>query len=171
MTSGHVACAGCGASLSMRLAMKGLGKPKELVIPACCWTIIPGPWPQTAMEVPFFHAAFPQDMIAKFKKARSIKGMRFIHLLSACPPGGRIPENMSIELMRLAVLPYIFPLYELENGEIYRQTVIPDNIIPVERYLRLQGRFKHLTETDIQLYKDQVTAKFEPLREKFQSGF
>ena len=30
MNAGHVACAGCGASLSMRLALKGLGKPTAL---------------------------------------------------------------------------------------------------------------------------------------------
>jgi pyruvate/2-oxoacid:ferredoxin oxidoreductase beta subunit len=124
-----------------------------------------------AHRIPYFAtatAAYPHDMIAKFKKARSVKGMRFIHLLSACPAGWRAPENMSVELMRLAVLSNIFPLYEVENGEIFRQTVIPDEIIPVERYLHLQGRFKHLTETDIQDYQRQVTAKFERLKDRFE---
>jgi len=62
-------------------------------------------------------------MIAKFKKARSIKGTKFIHLLAACPTGWRMPENLSVEVMRLAVLTNYFPLYEVENGETYRQTV------------------------------------------------
>jgi len=37
LTSGNLACAGCGASLSMRLALKGLGKPTVFAVPACCW--------------------------------------------------------------------------------------------------------------------------------------
>jgi pyruvate/2-oxoacid:ferredoxin oxidoreductase beta subunit len=281
MTSGNLACAGCGASLSMRLMLKGLGKPTVLVVPACCWTVIPGPWPFSVMEVPFFHTAFeataatasglkaayrkrglddicvvgwagdggtldigiqalsgaaernddfiyvcydneaymntgiqrssatpigswttttpvktpksepkkdideimiahkipylatataalPHDMIAKFKKARSIKGTRFIHLFAACPTGWRMPENLSIEVMRLAVLSNIFPLYEVENTETYRQTVIPDEVIPVDEYLHLQGRFRHLTSKDIEKYQKMVDKRFERLREKFQ---
>jgi len=63
-------------------------------------------------------AAYPHDMVAKFKKARSIKGMRYIHLLSTCPPGWRTPENISVQLMRSAVLSNIFPLYEVENHQL-----------------------------------------------------
>jgi pyruvate/2-oxoacid:ferredoxin oxidoreductase beta subunit len=280
MASGNLACAGCAASLSMRLALKGLGKPTVLVIPACCWTIIPGAWPLTAMDVPVFQAAFettgatisgikaayrkrgmddicvvgwagdggtfdiglqalsgaaernddviyvcydneaymntgiqrsggtpqgawttttpvknpksepkkdideimaahripylatataayPHDLIAKFKKARSIQGMRFIHLLSACPTGWRMPENLSIEVMRLAVLSSIFPLYEVEDGEIYRQTVIPDDIIPVDRYIHLQGRFRHMTDEDVKEFQKAVDNGYERLKQRF----
>jgi len=112
-------------------------------------------------------AAYPHDMIAKFKKARSIKGTRFIHLLSACPTGWRMPENLSIEVMRLAVLSNIFPLYEVENAEILRQTVIPDDVIPVERYLRLQGRFRHLSDEDVKEYQKMVDKRYERLEERF----
>jgi len=42
MRSGHVACPGCGATLSMRYAMKALGLNTMIVIPACCWSIIDG---------------------------------------------------------------------------------------------------------------------------------
>jgi len=283
MSPGNVACSGCGASLSMRLALKGLGKPTVIVIPACCWSVIPGPWPLTAMKVPVFHtafettgstisglkaayrkrgmddicvvgwagdggtfdigiqalsgaaernddviyvcydneaymntgiqrsgatpkgswttttpvkdpksepkkdideimiahripylttatAAYPHDMIAKFQKARHIKGTRFIHLLSSCPTGWRMPENLSIEVMRLAVLSNIFPLYEVVDAEIYRQTIIPDDIIPVEKYIHLQGRFSHLTEEDIREYQKMVDKGFERLQERFEKG-
>jgi 2-oxoisovalerate ferredoxin oxidoreductase beta subunit len=113
-------------------------------------------------------AAYPQDMIAKFKKARSVKGMRYIHLLSACPTGWKTPENISVELMRLAVLSNIFPLFEAENGEIFRQTVIPDQVIPVNKYMHLQGRFKHLSDGDIQKYQAHVNARFERLKNRFE---
>jgi pyruvate/2-oxoacid:ferredoxin oxidoreductase beta subunit len=113
-------------------------------------------------------AAYPHDLIAKFKKARSMKGMRYIHVLSSCPPGWRIPENMSIEIMRLAVLSNIFPLYEVENTETFRQTVIPDKVESVEKYLRSQGRFKHLTEKNIRIYQREITARFRRLKERFE---
>ena len=96
-----------------------------------------------------------------------MKGMRYIHILSSCPPGWNIPENMSIEIMRLAVLSNIFPLYEVENCETYRQTVIPDKVEPVEKYLRSQGRFKHLTEKDIGVYQREVTTRFKRLKMRF----
>ena len=55
---GHLACPGCGAALAMRLALKGLGEKTIVSLPACCWTIIAGPWPQSSLHVPLFHTAF-----------------------------------------------------------------------------------------------------------------
>jgi pyruvate/2-oxoacid:ferredoxin oxidoreductase beta subunit len=58
MTAGHLACPGCGGSLAMRLVLKALG-PKTIVsLPACCWTIVAGPYPQSSLGVPLFHTAF-----------------------------------------------------------------------------------------------------------------
>jgi len=51
MYSGHAACPGCGASLSMRLLLKGLGPRTVLSLPACCWTVIGTPYPTTALGV------------------------------------------------------------------------------------------------------------------------
>jgi 2-oxoisovalerate ferredoxin oxidoreductase beta subunit len=51
MYSGHAACPGCGAALSMRLLLKGLGPRTVLSIPACCWTVIATPYPTTALGV------------------------------------------------------------------------------------------------------------------------
>jgi pyruvate/2-oxoacid:ferredoxin oxidoreductase beta subunit len=58
MYSGHLACAGCGAAIAMRFLLKGLGERAILVIPACCWTIIGGPFPYSAVSVPVLHTAF-----------------------------------------------------------------------------------------------------------------
>ena len=90
MTSGNLACAGCGASLSMRLALKGLGKPTVLVVPACCCTIIPGAWPQTAMEVPFFNTAFETTgaTISGLKAAYRKRGMDDVCVVGWAGDGG-----------------------------------------------------------------------------------
>src|SRR5512134_2972971 len=55
---GHLACPGCGASLAMRLVLKALGPNTIVTLPACCWSIIAGPWPQSSLKVPLFHTAF-----------------------------------------------------------------------------------------------------------------
>ena len=58
MSSGHVGCPGCGATLAMKLALRALGDKTVLVIPACCWAIIAGGYPQTALKVPVLHTGF-----------------------------------------------------------------------------------------------------------------
>jgi pyruvate/2-oxoacid:ferredoxin oxidoreductase beta subunit len=58
MTSGHLACSGCGATIAMRYALKALGENVIVVLPACCWTIIPGAFPHSALKVPLLHVAF-----------------------------------------------------------------------------------------------------------------
>ncbi len=101
--------------------------------------------------------AYPDDMHEKFKKARDIKGTRFIHLLAACPTGWRIDPSQSVKITRMATQAKVFPIYEVErrrsadptgvNKEDYtcRINVYPDKEISIEDYLQAQGRFKHIT--------------------------
>jgi len=56
--SGNLACQGCGANLALRYVLKALGPRTVLCIPACCWAIIDGPFPQSCASVPIFHCAF-----------------------------------------------------------------------------------------------------------------
>ncbi|MBI5630704.1 MAG: pyruvate synthase subunit beta [Elusimicrobia bacterium] len=58
MRSGHLACQGCGATLAMRYALKGLGEKTVFVIPACCWTILAGPAPKSSIDLPVLHSPF-----------------------------------------------------------------------------------------------------------------
>jgi len=58
MTSGHLACQGCGATQAMRFALKALGPKTVLTMPACCWSVIDGPFPHSSLKVPLFHTAF-----------------------------------------------------------------------------------------------------------------
>ncbi|MBN1483718.1 MAG: 3-methyl-2-oxobutanoate dehydrogenase subunit beta [Chloroflexia bacterium] len=279
LLQGHVACPGCGASLSMRYALKALGPNTIVVIPACCWSIIAGPFPYSSLEVPIYHTAFettgavasgisaalkaqgkedvtvigwagdggtfdiglqalsgamernedfiyicydneaymntgiqrssatpwlawttttpvatpkarpkkdiigimashripyaatatvgyPEDMVAKIRRAKSIRGAKFIHLLSPCPPGWKSEASDTIRLTRLAVQTNIFPLYEVEEGRHYNISVLPEPELPVRDYLRLQGRFRHLSEEQIGLIQEEVDYNWEQLREK-----
>ncbi len=280
--SGHVGCPGCGAVIAMNFAMNAFGERTILVIPACCWAVISGPHPQTALKVPVLHTAFetagsaasgvkaalemkndtettvvawagdggtfdigfqslsgaaernedfiyvcydneaymntgvqrssatppgsrttttpggmwkktrkknivetlaahripyaatasiayPDDMIAKFKKAMRIKGgLRFIHVFATCPTGWRAPSDQSVKIARLAVQTNIFPLYEVENGRDYTINITGDR--PVNDYMSLQGRFKHLTGEEIDEIQAGVNDDLEFLLKKGKGG-
>ncbi|MBS4014847.1 MAG: 3-methyl-2-oxobutanoate dehydrogenase subunit beta [Candidatus Latescibacteria bacterium] len=262
MYPGHVACPGCGGALAMRLALKALGEKTIVVLPACCWTIIDGPFPMHSLHVPVLHTAFetaaiaatgvkagldvrgkkditvmawagdggtldigiqalsgaaernddiiytcydneaymntgiqrssatpkgawttttpqqtpklepkkniteimiahripyvatatlayPEDLINKYKKAQSIKGTKFLHVYAPCPTGWKMAPDLMIKICRLAVESNIFPIYECENGINYTVNIQPQKKLPVFEYLKLQGRFSHLTQKDI----------------------
>ena len=62
----------------------------------------------------------------------------------------------SIRISRLAVESKVFPLCEVENGEKWTINVCPRREVPVREYLKLQGRFSHLTEEDIEFIQENV---------------
>ncbi len=111
--------------------------------------------------------AFPEDMVRKFQKAKEKKGgSRFLHVLAACPPGWRVPSELTIKVSRLAVQANVFPLYEVEDGITYTLNYTGER--KVEDYLEVQGRFKHLTEADISGVQRQIDADWKLLLKKIQ---
>ncbi len=273
---GDFACPGCGAGLSMRHALKVLGSQTVVVIPACCWSIIAGGLPTTALQVPLIHVpfavaaavasgiknaynqknerdvnvvcwagdggtfdiglqaisgaaerrediiyvcydneaymntgiqrssatppgawttttptgnpliyekkdmfnivashgaayvatatiAYPGDFYSKFEKAKRIKGFRFIHLLSSCPPGWKIDSRDSLKVMRLAVESGMFVLMEKEGSEKVNVTYKPERFIPVSEYFKSQGRYRHLSEEVIATIQKRVNSRLEEL--------
>jgi len=278
LTSGHLGCSGCGASIGMRYAMKALGGETVVILPASCFSVIAGVFPFHSLKVPVYHVAFetaastatgvkagleimgdpittvlawagdggtfdiglqalsgaaernedfiyvcydneaymntgiqrssatpfltwttttpvqqtkeeakknimeimaahqipyaatasvayPEDFFNKVKKAKEIKGFKFIHILSTCPTGWRLPPQLSVKAARLAVLTRIFPLYEIENGERYTVNLKPE-FRPVREYLKLQGRFSHLTDPDIEVIQENVERAWDRLLKK-----
>ncbi len=268
MCSGHVGCPGCGATIAMRFFLKALGEKTVMVLPACCWSVIAGPYPQSTLKIPVIHSAFetggatasgvraaldmlgdtdttvitwagdggtfdigfqalsgavernenfiyvcydneaymntgiqrssstpygawttttpgtdwkrlrkknivealvahripyaataniafPEDLVRKARKAKSIKGSRFLHIYASCPTGWRIPSEMSIKIARMAVQTNIFPLYEVEDGVRYTINYKPREYL-VREYFKLQGRFRHLTDQDLDEIQEMV---------------
>jgi len=276
MHSGHLACQGCGATLAMRYALKALGPRTALSIPACCWSVIDGPFPYSSLSIPIFHCAFetaavsaaglkaglemvgdkettvvawagdggtfdigiqalsgvaerndniiyvcydneaymntgiqrssatpygawttttpvkhyknrpkkdidaimaahripylatanisyPEDLYRKVRKAKDIKGTRFIHIYTPCPTGWKTRPEDTIKLGKLAVQTCIFPLYEVEDGSTWKINIKPRDKKPVKDYLRLQGRFRHLNEEAISFIQEEVDKKWARL--------
>jgi 2-oxoisovalerate ferredoxin oxidoreductase beta subunit len=112
--------------------------------------------------------AFPEDFVKKVEKAKDIKGFRFIHALSPCPPGWRTNPSMSIEVARLAVDTRVFPLYEIEEGKVH--ITRKGKGLPISEYLKVQGRFQHLTELEIAEIQKGVDDSWIMLLLKESSG-
>jgi len=279
MSPGHLACQGCGAAIAMRVTLKALGRRTILTIPACCWTVIAGPFPYSSVEVPLLHTAFettaaaasgiraalnilekkdvivagwagdggtfdiglqaisgaaerneniiyfcydneaymntgiqrsgatpygawttttpvkyfkkepkksfddiisahkipyhatasvayPEDLFKKIVKAKEIKGFKFIHILSPCPSGWKSKPEDTVKLARLAVQTRVFPLYEVING-VYKQTTKTSKKKTVDEYLKLQGRFKHLTDHQVKEIQRMVDQRYSELEKRF----
>lgn len=101
--------------------------------------------------------AFIDDLKMKVSRAKNISGFRFLHMYSPCPAGWKADPKDSITIARLAVECNMFPLYEIRGGEHYSITY-QSQALPVSEYLKLQGRFRYLSEKDkkiIQYEADQ----------------
>ena len=107
----------------------------------------PLPLIAAAHGIPYVATAnpsYPFDLMEKIEKAKKVKGPSYIHILSVCNTGWRIPSDMTVHIGRLATLTGLFPLYEVFNGKKYVVNLKPEKLLPVEKYLELQGRFRHL---------------------------
>ncbi|MEM3463971.1 MAG: pyruvate synthase subunit PorB [Candidatus Bathyarchaeia archaeon] len=265
LLKGHAACAGCGPSIALRLLFKALGNKVILVVPACCTTVIQGPYPYTSVAVPLQNILFestaaaasgivaalrkremhdvtvvgwagdggtvdigiqalsgaaereadfiyicydneaygntgmqrsgatpygawttttplgkkerkknmplimaahkipyvatacpsyPTDLVNKLRKAKEIRGTKYIHILAPCPTGWRYDPSKTVEVGRLAVQTGLWALYEIEYGK-FRLNPPSDRLFDktkrksVEDYFALQGRFRGLTKEDV----------------------
>ncbi|RLG56856.1 MAG: pyruvate synthase subunit beta [Hadesarchaea archaeon] len=111
-----------------------------------------------AHGVPYVATAsvgYPMDYIKKVKKAASIDGPTYIHVHAPCVLGWRIDSSKTIEVAKLAVLTGMWNLYEIENG-VTRVTFKPPRRKPVSEYLKVQRRFRHLTDEEIMKIQQMV---------------
>jgi len=83
------------------------------------------------------------DLERKVTKAIGVRGARYIHVHVPCPLGWGSDPAHTMKVARLAVESGLFPLFEAEFGKVICSTPIRRKV-PVERYLELQTRFKHL---------------------------
>jgi pyruvate ferredoxin oxidoreductase beta subunit/2-oxoisovalerate ferredoxin oxidoreductase beta subunit len=109
--------------------------------------------------------SFPDDFRMKFERAKGIRGFRFIHVLAPCTAGWKYEERYTIELGRLAVHSKIFPLYEVFDSRRYVINVEPKGI-PVQEYLKYQGRYSRLTEQEISEIQQEADQRWEELCRK-----
>ncbi len=111
-----------------------------------------------AHKIPYVATANPAyhlDLMNKVRKAMAAPGPAYIHIYSVCPTGWGIKVEQGIELAKLAVNTNVFPLYEVEFGR-FRFTREVKKPKPVLDYLKMQRRFRHLTEEDVAQIQSDV---------------
>ncbi len=110
-----------------------------------------------------------QDFHEKAYKAIYTEGPTFVNVLTPCPRGWQYPPEILPQICKAAVDTCIWPLYEVEEGE-YHLTYKPKNKLPVEEFMKLQGRFKHCfqpgNEWTIEEAQNYVDKKWEELLER-----
>ncbi len=269
---GSAACPGCGAQIALKWVLKILGGRAVFVIPACCTSVIQGPYPKSAFKFPVYNMAFaaaastasgmaralramgeedvhvvawagdggtydiglqalsgaaernedmiyicydneaymntgiqrsgatppkawtkttptgkaemkknmalivaahgvpyvatasigyPADFLKKLEKAKQMRGFRYIQIFAPCPTGWNFPVDKTVEIAKLAVDTYVWPLFEVEHGKL-KITVKPRRR-PLKDYVSLQKRFRHLTDADIEELERAFLSRWEAL--------
>jgi len=118
-----------------------------------------------AHRVPYFataNPAYPVDMLEKFRKAFEIEGPTVVHVIAPCPTGWRTASDKTIEVARMATLTGVWVNLEVEHGTP-RVTVKVPKRKHVRHYLKLQGRFRHLTEEEIEKIQKMVDEYVESI--------
>jgi pyruvate ferredoxin oxidoreductase beta subunit len=83
------------------------------------------------------------DLERKVTTAMSMRGARYLHVLSPCPLGWGSAASDTINLARLAQRSGLFPVFEAEYGELTASLPIRRRV-EVGEYLKRQSRFAHL---------------------------
>jgi len=89
----------------------------------------------------------PLDLARKIEAAHSRRGPKLILALAPCPTGWNFDSERMVDVGRLAVSSGVWPLKEYVDGRV-KHTKVPRRRVPVEEYLALQGRFRHLFEPE-----------------------
>ena len=116
-----------------------------------------------AHDIPYVAQASPskwRDLMEKTRKAVNCGGPAFMNVLSSCNRGWRHGTDETIEVTQLGVDTCYWPLYEVENGE-WRLTYKPREKLPVEEWLKRQGRFRHLFKPQNRYLIDKMQAEVD----------
>ena len=107
-----------------------------------------------------------RDLYTKAKKAIYTPGPSFLNVMAPCPRGWEYPTEKLPEICKLAVETCVWPLFEVIDG-VWHLSYEPKQKRPVEEYLRMQGRFRHMfkpgNEWMIEAVQQNVDENWEKL--------
>lgn len=92
LAPGHRGCAGCGASIGVRLALKALGKNTVAISATGCLEVMTTPYPETAWEIPWIHVAFENAgaVASGVESALRIQGKDDVNVVAFGGDGGTV---------------------------------------------------------------------------------
>ncbi|MGI5966061.1 MAG: thiamine pyrophosphate-dependent enzyme [Anaerotruncus rubiinfantis] len=118
-----------------------------------------------AHKIPYAASAsvgYLDDLKRKVKKAKNVKGMAYLHVCAPCPTGwGYKPED-TVKIAKLAVDTGAWALYEIEDGKVHITKNVA-NRKPIEEYLKIQKRFRGMSDDDIRYLGEQVAKNCDEL--------
>ena len=107
-----------------------------------------------------------RDLYEKAEKAIYTPGAAFLNVMSPCPRGWRYPTEKIMDICKLAVETCYWPLFEVIKGK-WILSYSPKKKLPIEDFLRTQGRFKHLFKPEnehlLVQYQQEVDRRWEDL--------
>ncbi|MBP5750677.1 MAG: pyruvate ferredoxin oxidoreductase, partial [Firmicutes bacterium] len=110
------------------------------------------------------------DLHKKAQKAIYTKGACFLTILAPCPRGWRYEAENVMDICKAAADTCFWPMYEVEYDEKWTLNYKPKNKLPIEDFLKLQGRFKHLLkpgkEEQVAMLQAEVDRRWEALLKK-----
>lgn len=107
-----------------------------------------------------------KDLYEKAEKAIYTPGAAFLNVMSPCPRGWRYDTPDIAQICKLAIDTCYWPLFEVVEGK-WILNYEPKKKLPIEDFLRAQGRFKHLfkpgNEHLIEEFQAEVDKRWEDL--------
>lgn len=120
-----------------------------------------------AAQTTFFNGF--KDLHTKAERAIYTDGPAFLNVCAPCPTGWKYKNDEIMEICKLAVETNYWPLYEVVEGK-WILNYEPKNRLPIEEFLKTQGRFKHLFKSEnehlIEKYQKEVDRRWEDLQFK-----
>ncbi|MBO6115150.1 MAG: pyruvate ferredoxin oxidoreductase [Lachnospiraceae bacterium] len=107
-----------------------------------------------------------KDLYEKAERAIYTPGAAFLNVMSPCPRGWRYETADIMKICKLAVETCYWPLFEVIEGK-WILNYEPKKKLPIEDFLRPQGRFKHLFKPEneelLVKYQEEVDRRWEEL--------
>lgn len=110
-----------------------------------------------------------KDLYTKSERAIYTEGAAFLNVMAPCPRGWRYDAPDIIDVCKSAVETCYWPLFEVIDGK-WILNYEPKKKLPIEDFLKRQGRFKHLfkpgNEDLIAAFQAEVDRRWEELLER-----
>lgn len=113
-----------------------------------------------------------KDLYCKAEKAIYTPGPAFLNIMAPCPRGWKYDAPDIIEICKLGVETCYWPLFEVIDGR-WILNYKPKNKLPLEDFLKKQGRFKHLfkpgNEPLLEAFQKETDRRWEDLLKRCEA--